>query len=262
VDYDLNRLHAHRDRDTLGSAINWDILALVRCQPDGQILAASVTKLVSNLPRSMPLYRSPAIASFPVPGDAVSMELWFLNIGYTHFEPSKAWDSHFGDNYVFTIVPNPTAQPVALRTGARAARDVVNAMQLRVEKERHEFPGYGSFAGSFKRFEFQTRIKLTAWVRNLAYPKNVWFDAHVVDGGNQLIQAQTLPLHYKVGGGGGGDLFDFDDVLYHGSDWWRYLSPRPDARRVQLRLYFEAGGQLFTDGILHDRQLVEDTAVY
>jgi len=31
--------------------------------------------------------------------------------------------------------------------------------------------------------------------------------------------------------------------------------------RVQLCLYFEASGQLLTDGILHDRQLVEDGAV-
>jgi hypothetical protein len=30
---------------------------------------------------------------------------------------------------------------------------------------------------------------------------------------------------------------------------------------VQLRLYFEASGQLFTDGILHDRHLVEDGGV-
>jgi len=35
-----------------------------------------------------------------------------------------------------------------------------------------------------------------------------------------------------------------------------------DSGRVQLRLYFEAHGQLFTDGILHDRQLVEDGAVH
>jgi hypothetical protein len=50
-----------------------------------------------------------------------------------------------------------------------------------------------------------------------------------------------------MGAGGGGDLFEFDDVLYHGSRGQPgSVSPRPDARRVQLRLYFEASWQLFT----------------
>jgi len=114
-----------------------------------------------------------------------------------------------------------------------------------------------------RRSEFQTRVKLSAWVKNIAYAKNVWFDAHVFDGGNQLVHAQTLSLHYKGGAGGGGDLFEFDDVLYHGSRGQPgSVSPRPDARRVQLRLYFEASGQLFTDGIFHGRQSVEDGAVH
>jgi hypothetical protein len=259
VNYDLNRLSARRD--TFRGAAVWDILALARFQPDGRILAASVTAPVSSSPGGMTIDRSPAVASFPVPGDAAYVELWFLNIGYAHFgEPPKAWDSRFGDNYVFTVRPSSTAQPVAPRADARVDRDSVNAMQLAVGKTRHRFGdvGAGIFAGS----ELQTRVSVNAWVRNIAYAKNAWFDAHVFDAGNQLIHAQTLPLHYRIGAGGGGDLFEFDDVLYHGSRGQPgSVSPRPDARRVQVRLYFEAGGQLFTDGILHDRQLVEDGAV-
>ena len=134
----------------------------------------------------------------------------------------------------------------------------MNSFALTIGKQRHQFIPVGS-AGS----ELQTRVKLTAWVSNIAYAKNVWFDAHVFDGGNQLIQAQTLSLHYKIGAGGGGDLFEFDDVLYHGSRGQPgSVSPRPDAQRVQLRLYFESSGQLFTDGILHDTQLLEDGAVH
>jgi hypothetical protein len=136
--------------------------------------------------------------------------------GYAHFgEPPTAWDSNFGENYVFSVRPNPTAQPVVPRTDARPARNLVNAMQLAIEKERHRFgdTDAGIFAGS----ELQTRVKLTAWVRNIAYAKNVWFDSHAFNGGNQLVHAETLSLHYKIGAGGGGDIFDFDDVLYHGS---------------------------------------------
>jgi len=257
VDYDLSRLPARRD--TFRGAAVWDILALARFQPDGQILAASVTAPVSNSPGGMTVDRSPAVATFPVPGDAAHLELWFLNVGYAHFgEPPKAWDSRFGDNYVFAVQTNSPAQPVTPRQGAQTNRDVVNAFALTIEKQRHQFIPAGS-AGS----ELQTHVKLSAWVRNIAYAKNVWFDAHVFDSGNQLVHAQTLSLQYKIGAGGGGDLFEFDDVLYHGSRGQPgSATPRPDARRVQLRLYFEASGQLFTDGILHDRQLVEDGAVH
>ena len=257
MDYDLSRLPARRD--TFRGAAVWDILALARFQPDGQILAASVTAPVSSSPSGMTVDRSPAVASFPVPGDAAHFELWFLNVGYAHFgEPPKAWDSRFGANYLFAVQANSPAQPVMPRQGAQTNRDVVNAFALTIEKQRHQFIPAGS-AGS----ELQTHVKLSAWVRNIAYAKNVWFDAHVFDSSNQLVHAQTRSLHYKVGAGGGGDLFEFDDVLYHGSRGQPgSVSRKPDARRVQLRLYFEASGQLFTDGILHDRQLVEDGVVH
>src|SRR6266496_3234839 len=79
VDDDLSRLPVRRD--TFRGAAVWDILALARFQPDGQILAASVTESVSSSPGGMTVDRSPAVASFPVPGDAAQVELWFLNIG-------------------------------------------------------------------------------------------------------------------------------------------------------------------------------------
>jgi len=257
VDYDLGRLAAYRS--TFRGAALWEILALVRFQPDSQILAASVSAPVRRSPAGMIIDRSPAVASFPVPGDAAHVELWFLNIGYAHFgEPPKAWDSRFGDNYAFAVQANSPAQPVMPRQGTQTNRDVVNAFALTIEKQRHQLIPAGS-AGS----ESQTHVKLSAWVRNIAYAKNAWFDAHVFDSGNQLVHAQTLSLRYKIGAGGGGDLFEFDDVLYHGSRGQPgSATPRPDARRVQLRLYFEASGQLFTDGILHDRQLVEDGVVH
>jgi hypothetical protein len=73
VDNDLNRLPARRD--TFRGAAVWDILALARFHPDGKILAASVTAPVSGSPGGMTVDRSPAVASFPVPGDASQVEL-------------------------------------------------------------------------------------------------------------------------------------------------------------------------------------------
>ena len=254
VDYDLSRLPEIRTR--YREAAVWDIVAHVRFQPDAQIFAASVTTPVYASPGGATIDRAPKVATFLVPGDAVEVELWFLNLGYDVYPP-KRWDSRYGQNYRFAVRKTSPAQPVVRRSGAETAREVVNAYDLAVEKRRHQFP---ASAGS----ELRTQVRLVAWVRNLAYVKNVWFDAHVFDSSNQLIHAQTVPLAYKeAGGGGGGDLFQFDGVLYTGSRGQPgSVSPRPDARRVQLRLYCEMDGRLYTDGILHDRALIDDGAVH
>lgn len=253
VDYDLVRLPQIRQH--YREAAVWDIVAYVRFHPDAQILTASVTKPVYASPGGATIDRAPAVATFPVPGDAAEVEFWFLNIGYGPYPP-KAWDSRYGQNYRFAVRDTSPAQPVVRRSDARTAREVVNAFQLVVEKQRHQFSAFG---GS----ELRTTVHLVAWVRNLTYVKDVWFDANVFDSGNQLIHAQTIPLHYRESGGGGGDLFEFNDVLYAGSRGQPgSVSPRPDARRVQLRLYCEMNGQLYTDGILHDRPLTEDGAVH
>jgi hypothetical protein len=258
VEYDLNRLPQHRTR--YRDAAVWDIIALARFHPDGQILAASVTAPVYGSPGGATVDRAPAVATFPVPGDAGEVEMWFLNLGYGFSsEPPKAWDSRFGQNYRFAVRAAPAVQTVALRPDAETSRDVVNAARLVVEKLRHQFaPPPALSAGS----EMRTAVRLRAWVKNVTYEKSVWFDAHVFDGENRLVHAQTLPLHHKADGGGGGDLFEFDDVFYVGSRGQPgSVSPRPDARRLQLRLYCELGGRVFTDGILHDRRLPEDARV-
>lgn len=259
VQYDLSRLPQHRTR--YREAAVWDIIALARFHPDGQILAASVTAPVYASPGGATIDRAPATATFPVPGDAGEVELWFLNLGYgSSSEPPRAWDSRFGQNYRFAVRSASPAQPVVPRLNARPAREIVNVQQLVVEKRRHQFGGAG--AGLPAGSELRTHVKLRVWVRNLTYIKHVWCDAHVFDRDQQLVHARTLPLHYRWSTGDGGDLFELDDVLYVGSRGQPgSVSPRPDARRLQLRIYCELDGQLFTDGILHDRRLPEDAAV-
>jgi hypothetical protein len=40
------------------------------------------------------------------------------------------------------------------------------------------------------------------------------------------------------------------------------VQPRPDARKVQYRLYYEVNYQVFTDGILHQNELPEDAVTH
>ncbi len=37
--------------------------------------------------------------------------------------------------------------------------------------------------------------------------------------------------------------------------------PRPDGRLLEFRLYYEVGGNLFTDGYLHQSEVQADAAV-
>ena len=61
--------------------------------------------------------------------------------------------------------------------------------------------------------------------------------------------------------GDGGDLFVHDGQLYQGTVATQgSVTPRPDARLVQYRLYVELNGELFTDGVLHHCDLKPDSS--
>jgi hypothetical protein len=98
-----------------------------------------------------------------------------------------------------------------------------------------------------------------AWVNNVAYAKNVWLDVHVFDHYDGLIHSATFPLHYQGEAGGHGDFFVFDGKIYQGvrvTPGATSAREKPDARKVQYRLYFEVNSQVFTDGyFLHQHQL-------
>jgi hypothetical protein len=90
----------------------------------------------------------------------------------------------------------------------------------------------------------------------------VWIDFHVFDGDDTLVHSETVPLSYYQPGGGGGDLFVFDQRVVKGSGGLPgSVWPRPDARLLEFRLYYEAGGNLITDGYLHQSEVQPDTAV-
>jgi hypothetical protein len=85
---------------------------------------------------------------------------------------------------------------------------------------------------------------------------------HIFDSGDALIHASTVPLHY-VGPAHGfpadGDFFAFAGKIYQGSTATPgAVSPKPEARTVQYRLYYEVNHQLFTDAILHQHHLPAD----
>jgi hypothetical protein len=117
-------------------------------------------------------------------------------------------------------------------------------------------PGYPSSA-----INLQTRLQVKAWVRPSTQKRSVWIDVHVLGRDGALVHAETFPLWPAQQADDGGELFAIDRMLYDGAIATRgSVTPRPDARIVQYRLYCELGGRVFTDAILHQCELRSDAA--
>jgi hypothetical protein len=169
------------------------------------------------------------------------------------------WDSRFSQNYRFGVNgPTTAVDRVIPRAGAAVSLEMVNAFWESASKVVRLFDDSPTSGR-----ELQTRMSIKAWVRNVAYHKDVWIDVHVLDSGYGRVQAATFGLQYREQAGGGGDFFTFDDLVYRGSGavpgsvWFN-----PDARHVQYRLYYQVNGRVYTDGLLHAFELETDDHVW
>jgi len=251
--YDPDRLT--NIRGTHNGFPSWDIIGTVRFHPGLETYSSSLVQKVKIVNGSHVLLHPPEPLPFKIeiPRDAMAVEMWFLNTGIFG---EQAWDSRYGLNYWFGVAQAGAAQPVSFRTGAIRAPSMVNVLNSTVEKVRR------SIGGSPQGSQLETDLNLTAWVRNVQYQKNVWIDFHVFDGNDNLVDAETVPLHYREAGGGGGDIFVLDQRIFKGSGGLPgSVWPRADARLAQFRLYYEVGGQVFTDGYRHQSALPADAEV-
>ena len=260
IEYDPARLPQCR-QNWRGAEV-WDIEAFVRFHPRGEIVRGGVLKPVREPPEfGMVVGLEPAPLQVPVPSDATQIELWFHNF-YQTSSRCDAWDSRFGQNYWFEVSgdsPTVPRQPVSYRTGAIASSEMVNVARYSIVKE-NVFPQLPNSPRA--GWDLQTVLTMTAWVRNVAYTKNVWIDVHVFDGLDNLVHSETFTLRYAGTASGWGDLFDFDGRIYHGSTATPgSVSPRPEARKVQYRLYYEVNSQVYTDAILHQQDLPADAVI-
>ncbi|MGH2720003.1 MAG: hypothetical protein ACRDJO_00180 [Actinomycetota bacterium] len=95
------------------------------------------------------------------------------------------------------------------------------------------------------------RLRLTAWVNNLSYVKDVWVDAYLVDAKGAVVLSETMVLDYYEGAGGGGDFFILDTAI---------PGAKPPAALLAYRLYYNIGDTVYTDGIPHTHGLTHPTA--
>jgi len=194
-----------------------------------------------------------------VPSDATQAEIWFQNYSQTSSR-CDAWDSRFGTNYWFDVGGAPVrtpAHPASYRRGAVTRPDVVNVFSQSASK-LNVFPR--SVDGGTAGVNLQTKLNVVAWVIETKAGANAWVDVHVFDQDDALIHALTQTLLYT--GVGGEPSYEFMGTVYQGSTATPgSVQPSPDARKVQYRLYYEINYQVFTDGILHQHDLEEDSVV-
>lgn len=111
VDYDPARLPDCRATDQYGVPA-WDIVGHVRFS-NGLQIDHSVTYPVTS--SGVVFARERGLTLFPVPKDAVGVQLWFENtqqqLPYPTTGTCPSWDSDFERNYPFAIVPPKGAAP-------------------------------------------------------------------------------------------------------------------------------------------------------
>ncbi len=107
--------------------------------------------------------------------------------------------------------------------------------------------------------DLRTFLDVRAWVRNVAFAKDVWIDLHVFDRDATRIEAATFGLAWEGSAGGFADLFRLQGEIYRGlTATPGSVSPRPNAWLVQYRLYYAVEGKLYTDAILHQLEVADD----
>jgi hypothetical protein len=243
-------------RNSMRGAELWDIEAVAKFHPRGDLVRGS---LIQHLSRDGIVATSaPRDLEVAVPSDSRQIEMWFHNFAELGGH-CDAWDSRFGDNYWFDVAglePVQLQDPVRYRDGAIARPEFVNVYdQTAVKKDVFPAPPSGPPVGK----DLRTSLSVRAWVKNIAFVKEVWIDLHVFDRSATLIKAATLGLPWQGSASGNGDLFSFDDEIYRGSTATPgSVSPRPNAWLVQYRLYYAVEGNLYTDAILHQLELVDD----
>jgi hypothetical protein len=144
--------------------------------------------------------------------------------------------------------PGSASSPVEVRPGAAVNPDIVNVFEQAVSPGAA--PGLRLVRLGDRPAGDAIALSVLAWVRNIAYDKDVWVDLYVLGEGG-VLHAETIPLAFQEPAEGGGDFFAAGAAV-----------PAPKAGpatsamgMLQFRVYGQMNGQLFTDGILHSHPI-------
>ena len=154
--------------------------------------------------------------------------------------------------------PGRAAPPVSEREGAERVPGAVRVIADAAVKH-NTFPSRPGYPSGMAHWE--THLHVEAWVPSAPRATNVWLDLHVFGHDGALVHSETLRLDHTRPAGDGGEVFELDRVVYEGATATPgSVTPRPDVRRVQYRLYCERDGGPVTDGRLYECALKPDVS--
>ncbi|MGH7425125.1 MAG: hypothetical protein ACREJP_03045, partial [Candidatus Methylomirabilales bacterium] len=139
------------------------------------------------------------------------------------------------------------AQPGAViaQPGAVIALDMVNVFSESVIKTEVSPKEAGA------RPQEEICLSVKAWVSNIAYDKSVWVEVSLLNGKGAVVHSEQFTLDFAESAGGNGDFFALESAIPSTGS-----SARPRApKTLQYKLFFQANGTIFTDGVLHTRDL-------
>jgi hypothetical protein len=198
IDYDLARLPECRDTDQYGLPV-WDVVAHVRFG-NGTQLDHTVTYPVQS--SGVTLSKERGLALFPIPDGVTVLDVWFenwqLQMPWPQEGACPAWDSNFGANYHFAVVP--PAQGAAV-PGWVGSWDFVRFHRDPAEHQGDRDPAYyfDDMAGA----EVATWVELQVWipgVTDLSYASPQ--DAAQAAQARVLAEAVTDALGGEIDGWG------------------------------------------------------------
>jgi hypothetical protein len=146
-----------------------------------------------------------------------------------------------------SAVADPGGPPMDLRPGASISPEIVNVFEEGVSAGAAGLrlaPLHGRPAGE------AIAVSVRAWVRNLAYDKDLWIDLCLTEH-DDVLHSETLNLGYQEPAEGGGDFFTVGAAIPAP----RAAMAAPTPRTVLYRLYSQMNGQVFSDGILHQHEI-------
>ncbi|HKN49989.1 MAG TPA: hypothetical protein VJ010_07155, partial [Actinomycetota bacterium] len=100
--------------------------------------------------------------------------------------------------------PGSASSPVEVRPGASVSPEMVNVFEQAVSAGAA--PGLRLVRLGDRPSGEAIALSILAWVRNVAYDKDVWIDLYVLGQGG-VLHAETIPLDYQEPAEGGGDFF-------------------------------------------------------
>ena len=97
--------------------------------------------------------------------------------------------------------PGSASSPVEVRPGASVSPEMVNVFEQAVSAGAA--PGLRLVRLGDRPSGEAIALSILAWVRNVAYDKDVWIDLYVLGQGG-VLHAETIPLDYQEPAEGGG----------------------------------------------------------